>query len=137
MIVFSLIWFLHLNYLNCFNFRRIYIRSNLIWFVMIASSCNRPETHETFDKLTNCFWRLAASPRNGPLRNCESSVSLRITHSVSSRNDKSNAFQCSEFDSNRFLKQKKEITIQIPGKICYQIKFKKIYLFLFVRNWNE
>lgn len=54
-------------------------------------------------QLTNCFCRLAASPRTGPRPRVLSSVSLRMTHSVSSRRDNSSAFQCSEFDSRRFL----------------------------------
>ena len=58
------------------------------------------------ESLTSCFCRLAASPRNGPNPNVDNSVSLRMTHSVNSRNDNSNAFQCSEFDSRRFLETK-------------------------------
>ena len=57
-----------------------------------------------FETLTNCFCRLAASPRTGPIPRVDSSVSLRMTHSVSSRRDRSKAFQCSELDSKRFLK---------------------------------
>lgn len=55
--------------------------------------------------LTNCLFKLAASPRTGLciLSMEDSSVSFLITHSVISLNDNSKAFQCSEFDSNRFL----------------------------------
>lgn len=56
--------------------------------------------------LTNCFCKLAASPLTGLCPKVDNSVSLRITHSVNSRRDKSKAFQCSAFDSRRFLKWK-------------------------------
>lgn len=59
-------------------------------------------------QLTNCFCRLAASPRTGPRPRVLSSVSLRMTHSVSSRRERSSAFQCSEFDSKRFLQRVRE-----------------------------
>lgn len=57
-------------------------------------------------KLTSCFCKLAASPRTGECPNDDNSVSFRITHSIISRSDKSNAPQCSELDSNRFLCKK-------------------------------
>ena len=57
--------------------------------------------------LTNCFCKLAASPRTGLCPNDDNSVSFRMIHSVSSRSDNKSAFQCSEFDSKRFLKMRK------------------------------
>lgn len=75
---------------------------------MISMHLKAKQNKKITEKHTNCFWRLAASPRNGPERNCDNSVSFRITHSVSSRNDSNSAFQCSEFDSKRFLQIKQE-----------------------------
>lgn len=77
-------------------------------------------------QLTNCFCRLAASPRTGPRPRVLSSVSLRMTHSVSSRRDNSSAFQCSEFDSKRFLQgREKERRAQVREKYATNKKYKR------------
>lgn len=73
-------------------------------------------------QLTNCFCRLAASPRTGPRPRVLSSVSLRMTHSVSSRRDNSSAFQCSEFDSKRFLQGREKAAGQ---KYATNKKYKR------------
>ena len=57
--------------------------------------------------LTNCFCKLAESPRTGLRPSVDNSVSFRITHSVSSRSDNNRAFQCSALDSRRFLQEKR------------------------------
>ena len=53
---------------------------------------------------TCCLTSVDRSPRIGP--NPVNSVSLRMTHSMSSRSDNSNAFQCSVLFSRRFLQGK-------------------------------
>lgn len=63
--------------------------------------------------LTVCFCKLAASPFIGPRPKEVNSVSLRMTHSVSSLNDSSKAFQCSELDSKRFLRNCKNIPFKV------------------------
>uniref|UniRef100_A0A2M4D8R7 Putative secreted protein n=1 Tax=Anopheles darlingi TaxID=43151 RepID=A0A2M4D8R7_ANODA len=52
---------------------------------------------------SNCFCKLLESPFMDPNPIDVSSVFFRMTHSVNSRVESNNAFQCSEFDSKRFL----------------------------------
>lgn len=58
---------------------------------------------------TCCLTSVDKSPRMGP--RLLISVSLRMTHSISSRSDSSSAFQCSVLFSNRFLMGRNRILL--------------------------
>lgn len=77
-------------------------------------------------QLTCCFCRAATSPQTGP--NPVSSVSFLITHSMSSRNDSSKAFQCSVLLSKRFLRRKNTRTILLFHVLFY-IRCRNIHIF--------
>lgn len=78
---------------------------------------------------TCCLTNVDRSPRIGP--NPVNSVSLRMTHSMSSRSDNSNAFQCSVLFSRRFL----EVNVNKFIVSAYILPFKGLfahpYFFLF------
>lgn len=69
-------------------------------------------------RLACCFCSAATSPQTGPRP--VSSVSFLITHSMSSRNDSSKAFQCSVLLSSRFLRRKK-ICMLCSSNICIHV----------------